>query len=596
MRFSPTKSQPAVPAWVKQLKQHAPNQGLMRHVWQKEQQVFKRFTYFHERLQTLSRRWRRALYRVLGVSLTTAAFLLAVGLALPAKANSITVDGTTCTLADAITAANQDTMTNGCTAGSGDDIIDLQTNIALTGTLPTITSTLTLNGNSFALDGDNRYRLLQISSQSSFTEALDYGLPQPHVTLNNITITNGLAPTGENGAGINVRHGMLTLNDSLVTGNTANASGGSIALDQGTAAINSSIIEKSSADTGGGLASTNSILTVTNSTIQNNTADNGAGLLIEKSEFTILDTQIISNVASTNGGGLYIYGELDPADQHTSIISGTLIKGNEANYYGGGLSVNYTTMSVNQSSITSNETNGMFNSGTGAGLEIYYSTLTMTHSNVSGNHSTGAGGGIYQYGNSDNRLVIQQSTISGNEAEISGGGIALGSYYASPVHIEQSTIALNHIENTDVESGGGLFLYGAALTLSNTIVSGNTADTHPSEAAAYDLGTYGSIATEGNLFGTNGLADVHGFTIDPSDHIPAGEIDTILDTTLADNGGKTLTHMLTINSPAIDKLTADEQTAETDQRGWHRVIGPALDIGAVEAPIHIFLPHITIPE
>ncbi|MEZ4561033.1 MAG: hypothetical protein R2851_29580, partial [Caldilineaceae bacterium] len=38
-----------------------------------------------------------------------------------AYAATISVDGTTCTLADAITAANSDTATGGCVAGSGAD-------------------------------------------------------------------------------------------------------------------------------------------------------------------------------------------------------------------------------------------------------------------------------------------------------------------------------------------------------------------------------------------------------------------------------------------------------------------------------------------
>ena len=54
------------------------------------------------------------------------------------RAASITVDKSavddtngTCELADAITAANTDTATNGCTAGSGADTITLGVNITL---------------------------------------------------------------------------------------------------------------------------------------------------------------------------------------------------------------------------------------------------------------------------------------------------------------------------------------------------------------------------------------------------------------------------------------------------------------------------------
>ena len=59
------------------------------------------------------------------------------------RAASITVDKSadddtngTCTVADAITAANTDTATNGCSAGSGADIITLGVNITLDDYLP----------------------------------------------------------------------------------------------------------------------------------------------------------------------------------------------------------------------------------------------------------------------------------------------------------------------------------------------------------------------------------------------------------------------------------------------------------------------------
>ena len=47
----------------------------------------------------------------------------------PALAATIVVDETTCTLVDAITAANTDSPVGGCTAGSGPDTIELTTNV-----------------------------------------------------------------------------------------------------------------------------------------------------------------------------------------------------------------------------------------------------------------------------------------------------------------------------------------------------------------------------------------------------------------------------------------------------------------------------------
>ena len=64
-----------------------------------------------------------------------------------AQAANITVNST-CSLADAITAANTDTATGGCQAGSGDDTITLTGNITLGAELPEIASTITVEGTS----------------------------------------------------------------------------------------------------------------------------------------------------------------------------------------------------------------------------------------------------------------------------------------------------------------------------------------------------------------------------------------------------------------------------------------------------------------
>ena len=69
---------------------------------------------------------------------------------------AITVDGVSCTLAEAITSANNDNAGgNGCTDGSGADTITLNTDVTLTATdnstydptgLPVVTSAITIEG------------------------------------------------------------------------------------------------------------------------------------------------------------------------------------------------------------------------------------------------------------------------------------------------------------------------------------------------------------------------------------------------------------------------------------------------------------------
>ena len=86
--------------------------------------LWPRFAGYYQGLTRLPRRLRRALQRRWRRSLGGLALLCALGQA-PALAATIAVDGTACTLIDAITAANSDAPAGGCTAGSGADTLVL---------------------------------------------------------------------------------------------------------------------------------------------------------------------------------------------------------------------------------------------------------------------------------------------------------------------------------------------------------------------------------------------------------------------------------------------------------------------------------------
>ena len=141
--------------------------------------------------------------------------------------------------------------------------------------------------------------------------------------------------------------------------------------------------------------------------------------------------------------------------------------------------------------------------------------------------------------------------------------------------------------NSATGSGGGIYTYAGSLTLSRSLVSGNTAPT----AAEVFISSGLSVTDTFNLLGHNGLTTaqaVSGFTPDPSDIIATSDgndptaLADVLDPTLQNNGGPTLTHNLVPGSPAIDAAGPDCPPPATDQRGVPRPLGAACDIGAVE--------------
>src|SRR5918992_5873049 len=86
--------------------------------------LLPRVAHYYIKLQALPRRVRRALERRYARPLASLALLLALGQA-PALAATINVDGTTCTLAEAIRSANTDSVQGSCSAGSGADTLVL---------------------------------------------------------------------------------------------------------------------------------------------------------------------------------------------------------------------------------------------------------------------------------------------------------------------------------------------------------------------------------------------------------------------------------------------------------------------------------------
>lgn len=109
----------------------------------------------------------------------TAWLLLVVLLLLqkPIGAAVITVDET-CTLVDAIAAANGDSAVVGCTAGQGADSIVLTGDVLLTEAysgsdgLPTVTSDITLEGNDFIIERDQAapdFDLFHVLSSGTLT-------------------------------------------------------------------------------------------------------------------------------------------------------------------------------------------------------------------------------------------------------------------------------------------------------------------------------------------------------------------------------------------------------------------------------------------
>jgi hypothetical protein len=225
-----------------------------------------------QRLRNLSRQTRRVFRRALSAGMAatilTAAFLWTS----PARAGTgtITVDGATCSLANAITTANSGVDTGGCTGGSaGADTIDMQTDVTLYSALPLITSQVIIEGNGHTIERSSgaatNFSVLTVSSSGN-------------LTLKQATISGGNNATLK-GGGI-YSEGPLTVENSTITDNNAYQGGGGICILDSTLTVKNSTITGNSTDQVGGgiLAYGSSTASIENSTITGNTASMGGGI------------------------------------------------------------------------------------------------------------------------------------------------------------------------------------------------------------------------------------------------------------------------------------------------------------------------------
>ena len=207
-------------------------------------------------------------------------FALSLFAAQVSLAATIVVDGSTCTLAQAITAANQPTSCGTSTyAGStGADTITFNASYTSTitpGAQLTVTSDITIVGGGRVIDVNDNNRVFHVTSG--------------HLRLDRLTVSNGSISSGQ-GAGILVNSGAaLTVTNSNFNGHEGLGTGGAIASFGSLTVSNTSFTNNGIAGNSGGgaIAITGGSATITHVTMYSNTAGGanptGGELLITSS-------------------------------------------------------------------------------------------------------------------------------------------------------------------------------------------------------------------------------------------------------------------------------------------------------------------------
>jgi CSLREA domain-containing protein len=514
---------------------------------------------------------------------------------------------TSCSLREAIYAANWDIRFQGCSSGNGTDTIVLQSgmydvsrkdatiseDVDRFGDLD-IYSDVILSG-----QGSQGSSATQIVASHMGDRVFHVKATTPggvRVTWLNLSISGGEMASGD-GGGIYNDKGNLTLENVLVTGNTAGSSPG----------------------LGGGVFnSIGGALTISNSTISANTGSFGGGIF-NYGTFSFKNSVLSGNSATRSGGGL---DNRPHNSTDYTAISGSTISANHAADQIAGIASNWR-LTITSSAIDSNEGIGIWAGGgsnliisgarivknagdgvvvksgstadinftlieqnAGAGLSVDSNvTATVTTTNVDANQADGI--------DSAGSLTIQRSTIAGNTGaglKVSGGTAALTNSTVAAnggEGVETASTGELHLMNATLanNSAGGLWLEGGSSAyVRNTIIADNLISnctnngTVPLTSEGNNLLYHPALPSGGNCSFKIGNGDLEG---DPK-----------LASQLAYNGGFTKTYaILDSTSPAVDVI-ADTDPGSVcltiDQRGATRPIdgdgdgGTGCDIGAFE--------------
>jgi predicted outer membrane repeat protein len=362
-------------------------------------------------------------------------------------------------------------------------------------------------GKNLTIDGDAATGLTISGNNTSRIFGINANVDTAtNVTLKNLTLNK--AYTSERGGAINTSD-EVTLNVENVqfNNNVADKGGGAIFMGWNSdISVTASSFDGNKAVAGNDERGAGAIafvspgqFTIKDSTFSNNQGINGGAINSLNGKLSIENTRFINNDTT---GAVYDTGKENPflrgyggaiyTDRASSVneasgtirITNSVFEGNKGRGEGGAAYLYTGTQDnvvIENSTFTGNQVMALPNGGNagngGALVQISNGLnqgFTVTNTTFANNTAAKGGGGVWIY---DAPTTITNSTFSGNRAEATdfngnGGAIAL---YA-PANIVNSTIANNY---AGWVAGGVLAADGRDVNVKNTIFSNNTAANGP---------------------------------------------------------------------------------------------------------------------
>lgn len=552
----------------------------------------------------------------------------------PAWAAVLVVDEETCTLVDALQAANSDEQVGGCAGGDGADEIHLVVDVALTAAyhdflpdgflvapLPGCDEPNVIDRNGLpVVDTDvsilgvgESYRRVARSSGAPAFRIFDVG-PGGSLRLQNVSVEKGEVSED---AGIRVRPGAeLDVVESRFFGNVAVGSdcshGGGGTLGVGLGAHAS--LRKVVAESTGGISSSG-VVEISRSRFVR-------GFINNSGEMQVVDSSLVEGTSLLNHGRLVLDNVVlrDETNQasvgltnqgwasvRSSVVSGFRTSALLNQHRDHLESVLHVIDSVvhdngfprgsrrrfplgpaiqNIRSRVVVENSRFFRNNATAGGAVYSfaGRVVFLDSTIEDNEARGEGGGVAVVEGAD--LIVRRSTFSGNRAE-RGGAISMRAPQTPGGRLGGRAAILNStLSGNSAVEGGALWHWAEqaeSLSITHSTLAGNS-----SERGAGIYNERGSIAIAATLFGNALHGDnCGGERVDDRAGNQADDATcgsdfaalTGLDPALEDHGGPTLTHALVPGSSALGALRLCRTAL--DQSGLRRA-DLRCDAGALE--------------
>jgi len=205
-------------------------------------------------------------------------------------------------------------VATGVYTGTGDQVLLLDRDATLSGGwnagFTTQSGLSTIDGQRARRGMAVNFGITAVVERFAFQNGTGGGIYNDGGWLGNLTLNDSIVSgntTDGVGGGI-CNSGAATLNHSIVSGNTASSNGGGIYSSFGSVVLNNSTVSGNwTQNNGGGISNGGDTLTLNNSTVTGNRAWQGGGIYNGHGTLTLNNSTVSANTAASEAGGIFTW-------------------------------------------------------------------------------------------------------------------------------------------------------------------------------------------------------------------------------------------------------------------------------------------------